>query len=149
MVGMKRSADVAGGGASKRLRPEEQIYGNDERAACAAHGKIRMLNCMVQDGAGGWTCKPDFACKTVVSGGIGADGSMSLTMGGGGPSSTVQCATHGRNRSSHYMELGADGQYRCKPDNQCKGASGSSGLGGGTGLNIAPVLFDPHGALSK
>lgn len=149
MVGSKRSADLATGGASKRLRPEDQIYSNEERAACAVHGKVRMLNCMNADGNGGWICKPDFACKTVMTGGGGADGTLSLTMGGGGPSSTVSCAIHGRNRSTHYMELGSDGQYRCKPDNQCKGAGGASTAGGGTGLNIAPVLFDPQGALSK
>lgn len=76
-----------------------------QQELCALHGKMRTLASLTEDGLGGWTCKPDCACK--VGGGTGLEGQG-------------VCSVHNKNRSMDVLVEDGFGGFCCMRGKECK-----------------------------
>jgi hypothetical protein len=107
-------------------------------ALCSVHNKNRSLECLTDDGKGGYKCTRGSQCKISGGGGGGAGKGgggdfmqqfMSAFWGGGGggkqtPAVTHMCSTHGKRRSQQSLMADGSGGFTCAPGMECQMGSG-------------------------
>lgn len=74
-------------------------------AQCWTHGKKRNLNSLVENGLGGYVCKPGEECQ--------------VSAWDKGQERRNLCAVHGKVRSVDALTEDGSGGMVCKPDNKC------------------------------
>eukprot|EP00931_Biecheleriopsis_adriatica_P075618 TRINITY_DN49443_c0_g1_i1.p1 TRINITY_DN49443_c0_g1~~TRINITY_DN49443_c0_g1_i1.p1 ORF type:complete len:309 (+),score=56.09 TRINITY_DN49443_c0_g1_i1:37-963(+) len=74
---------------------------------CSEHGKKRSMQCLVDDGMGGFRCHVDMRCKTAED-------------HAGGPSETAVCSVHHKNRSTDVLVDDGYGGLCCMRGKECR-----------------------------
>jgi len=82
---------------------------------CSLHRKSRSMTQLIDDGRGGWQCRPGSECKVKAASEQEQQAATSESSG------YAVCSIHYKNRSMQVLQSDGMGGFYCKADTQCKG----------------------------